>query len=96
MKSRIYEEAVANVQHSFGESMEPRIPAIYITEGGSERVLLFTRAQILAAQERAERETVEAMSVCEAASRHDGMSMLLDGAIIALSFTVGVVVGALL
>jgi len=58
--TRIHENRTApNVNHEFGESIEPRYFATFVRIDGREEPMLLTRPQIEVAIERARRERAE-------------------------------------
>jgi hypothetical protein len=96
MRSVIYQsETIDNAEHEFGESMEPRIPAVMITNDGYEVAMLFTRSQIVAATERADNEPVEANEILTRYARSRARLIAMVVGSIAFSGVAGFLAGTL-
>lgn len=95
MRSVIHEsDTIENTEHEFGESLEPRMAAVFVANDGSERPMMLTRAQIAVAMGRAKNEPAEAEDILLRHKRHRAIDAALVVASVVISGIVGLAIGA--
>jgi hypothetical protein len=95
MRSVIHaSDAIDNKTHEFGESLEPRIAAVFITDDGYLEPMILTRSQVVVAMQRADREPGEAQEIMARHARRRRADMTMVVASIAFSGLAGFAAGA--